>query len=81
MNSVGCSSNEVSAVAELYMTIDEIVRSYQQAADKDAQINILSQLNGCRRKTILHVLGNQEAESTVPWLSETICFVLCTTKA
>ena len=55
MNSVGCSSNEVSAVAELYMTIDEIVRSYQQ----DAQINILSQLNGCRRKTILHVLEQQ----------------------
>lgn len=63
MSSRGSSFSEVAAVAELYMTSEEIVRSYQQAEDKDEQINILSQLNGCRRKTILRVLEQQGVRS------------------
>lgn len=43
----------------LYMTAQEIVRPYLQADDKNVQIGILSQLNLCRRKTIIAILERE----------------------
>ena len=41
---------------ELEMTLEEIVRSYREAKDKAAQLEILADLNVCSREEIRRVL-------------------------
>ena len=41
---------------ELPMTVEEIVRSYREAKDKAAQVQILADLNVCSKETIRRVL-------------------------
>ena len=43
-------------VTELQMTVEEIVRSYREAKDKAAQVQILADLNVCSRETIRRAL-------------------------
>lgn len=41
-----------------WMSDAQIVRLYNQADDKGEQLSILSQLNGCKEKTIVRILEN-----------------------
>ena len=43
-------------VTELQMPLEEIVRSYREAKDKAAQVQILANLNLCSKETIRRVL-------------------------
>ena len=48
---------------ELPMTVEEIVRSYREAKDKAAQVQILADLNVCSKETIRRVLVEGGARS------------------
>lgn len=46
-------------MSKLVMTPGEILRSYQQAKNKTAQVGILADLNATNRETIIEVLKEQ----------------------
>lgn len=51
-------------MAKLYMTADEICKSYSEAKNRREQIRILADLNACEVKTIKEIL--KEAELKLP---------------
>jgi len=47
------------------MTNEEIARDYRLAKDKNAQVGILAELNGCRKEDIIDILIDEEAISGI----------------